>query len=294
MEVKKKKKGKRLKNRPNPLGKGTVTRERLRTKAPQLKKLIFQSSFIPFDIDKPTRMEDVLADIKQHSAIEKILFFGDETPAVSEEQIYDFCYDCVAQGKDELMRKMRMKGSPTTYKPWIHIPMVLNRMSRGCSQTELALEIGVLPAMIHRWKNQFPSFRQAIEEGHKLAEAWWMKVGRANLANSKFNNNLYSHQMAIRFGHSVKNVNVNVKGNVRHNYTGNVKHVHEHSHTIVTLRDRIQNMPIKELEELSRLLGVTAPQLEPPPDYKEIDFEKEAEDAIPVDVIGEPTDEHDR
>lgn len=275
MVTKKKKKKKKY----NPVKKGTVTRDRLRSKAPILKKLIFQSRFIPSDIDKPTKAEDAGKPLKEHSAIETILFFGDEVPAVSEEQIYDFCYDCVTQGKEEVLKRIKhTRGTKTTYKPWIHIPMVLNRMSRGCSQVELALEIGVMPYMINKWKNVFPSFKQACDEGYKLSEAWWFKVGRANLANSKFNNNLYANQMATRFGHSTKTVNH--KGTVGVNHTGTVSH--EHKHVVTTLRDTIQNLPISELEKLTEILdlGPVEELRELPEDFEDIDYDKEAEEAL--------------
>ena len=296
MIVKKKKPKKKKKNRPNPLGKGMVTRERLKAKAPILKNLIFQSRFMPTDLDSPTKEEDAKKPLKEHSAIEKILFFGDEVPAVSEEQIYDFCYDCVSQGKEELLKRLKGSGKKTTYKPWIHIPMVLNRMSRGCSNIELALEIGVMPYMIYKWRNMFPSFNDACNEGYKLSEAWWMKVGRANLANSKFNNNLYANQMATRFGHTAK-LKVDHSGKVEHNYSGRV--THEHKHTITTLRDMIQNMPINKLEQLSELLELdlsedTIAVAPLPEDYKEVDFDKEAELEEITDVVKWGSgDEHD-
>jgi len=280
MTEKKKKKKKKLSKRKSPTGSGRVTRERLRAKAPILKKLIFQSRFIPTDIDEPTRKEDALKSIKEHSAIEKILFFGDEVPAVSEEQIYDFCYDCVSQGKEEVLERIKnVRSKPTTYKPWIHIPMVLNRMSRGCSQIELALEIGVMPYMINRWKNIYPSFNEACAEGFKLSEAWWLKVGRSNLANSKFNNNLYANQMAVRFGHTAK-LRVDHSGKVDHNVSGSVSH--NHRHTIATLRDKIQELPIDKVEQLADLLDldISEDTMTLPEDFREVDFEAEAEDAL--------------
>lgn len=90
-------------------------------------------------------------------------------------------------------------GRPSDYRPE-YCEVARNLLKEGCCKVEIAYELDVNISTLNRWIEQFPEFRNAIEGDASFAEGWWMKEGKANLANGRYNTRMYELQMMNRFG----------------------------------------------------------------------------------------------
>ena len=131
------------------------------------------------------------------------------------------------------------------YNPAVMIPLVLKLMSQGASKNEVALKIyegGVTPATLWHWRNKYPEFASALQEGTELCQGWWERIGRKNIANNTFNTGMYVVQMANRFNWTRRDAVVQtVQGAVDH------KHDHQHTYNFGALK-------VGEIENLRGIL----------------------------------------
>lgn len=82
--------------------------------------------------------------------------------------------------------------------------LICEMMAEGCSQVEVRAELDMHYKLWVAWVKDWPAFREVVERGIDLEEAWWLKAGRENLGNKYFNAPLYSYSMAARFSHNHK------------------------------------------------------------------------------------------
>ena len=92
----------------------------------------------------------------------------------------------------------KSKGRPTKYRS--EMCSILEGMMReGASQIEVMAEIDVCEDTFYRWKNENEEFSESIARGKLLSQAWWERMGRVNLENSKFNYRGWYMNMKNRF-----------------------------------------------------------------------------------------------
>lgn len=80
---------------------------------------------------------------------------------------------------------------------------VIELMTEGASLAEVAADLGVDRKTLQRWSEDEdgkPEFCRAIKRGVELSQAWWERLGRTELWNSKFNHGLWYMNMKNRFG----------------------------------------------------------------------------------------------
>jgi len=93
-------------------------------------------------------------------------------------------------------------GRPTKYRDSMP-ETVVELMSQGASLVEVAAELGIDKATLHRWAGDEegkPDFCASIKRGVELSEAWWMREGRLALRDREFNHGLWYMNMKNRFG----------------------------------------------------------------------------------------------
>jgi len=83
---------------------------------------------------------------------------------------------------------------------------VIELMAEGASLAEVAADLEVSRATLSKWQKdeRKPKFVEAVKKGIELSEAWWLRMGREELWNSKFNHVLWYMNMKNRFGWSDK------------------------------------------------------------------------------------------
>lgn len=89
------------------------------------------------------------------------------------------------------------------------LPVVIEEFRGGASVIEVAAAIGIKRSTFYDWCNpsspRFNSdFKEAVDFGRDVSEAWWMRTGRDNLHNRNFNSALWYMNMKNRFGWSDK------------------------------------------------------------------------------------------
>jgi hypothetical protein len=90
-------------------------------------------------------------------------------------------------------------GRPSSYDP-SYCECVIELGKEGMSVVEMAAEIGVTRNTLEtNWPAAHPEFLEAFTYAKLLAQAWWEKQGRTNLATQGFQSSLYSRSMAARF-----------------------------------------------------------------------------------------------
>lgn len=65
--------------------------------------------------------------------------------------------------------------------------MIPKMMSDGQSIVEVAAQFKVDRKTILRWIKTYPDFKEAVDLGLTLSQAWWEEQGRINLNDSSFN-----------------------------------------------------------------------------------------------------------
>ena len=90
-------------------------------------------------------------------------------------------------------------GRPSDYRPE-YCEIARKLLKDGYCMTEIAYDLDVNITTLKRWIANFPEFRSVIEEDKSFSEGWWLKEGKANLANGKYNTRMYELQMMNRFG----------------------------------------------------------------------------------------------
>lgn len=90
---------------------------------------------------------------------------------------------------------------------------LLSNYKEGASDTEIRAELGVTYAKWRQLRDDSPDFDKTVIIGQQMAKAWWMRVGRLNIFDNKFNSFLWYRNMQNRFGWSDKQTS-NVDGPV--------------------------------------------------------------------------------
>jgi len=90
----------------------------------------------------------------------------------------------------------------------------LEMYDTGCSDHEIMREFGISPKA---WRVMTMAlgeseFSEVVEFGQALAQAWWEREGRVNLAKRGFNTRLYDINMQNRWGWARKAENTEVDG----------------------------------------------------------------------------------
>jgi hypothetical protein len=87
--------------------------------------------------------------------------------------------------------------------------------AEGRSDLAVCKEIGLSKKRFNHYYDNNPSFRELVDYGRELAQAWWEDQSRINLQNKDFNANLYKTRMANAYGWHDKvqtdNKNVNAE-----------------------------------------------------------------------------------
>jgi hypothetical protein len=76
----------------------------------------------------------------------------------------------------------------------------------GASDVEIRADLKITTAMWDRLYDNIEesAFREVVDFGRMLSQAWWMTQGRINLDSRAFNANLWLMNMKNRFGWSEK------------------------------------------------------------------------------------------
>ena len=106
----------------------------------------------------------------------------------------------------------KKQGRPTKYRS--EMCAVLEEMMReGASQIEVMAEIDITEDTFYRWKKENEEFSESVARGKLLSQAWWERMGRVNLENTKFNYRGWHMNMKNRFKWTDK-PEVNNEGNI--------------------------------------------------------------------------------
>lgn len=90
-------------------------------------------------------------------------------------------------------------GRPTKYDP-AFCERIPELMKDGLSIEEVACELGIVKSTLYEWVKKSVQFSNALKEGEELSKGWWLKKGRVNLENGKFNSTLWYMNMKNRHG----------------------------------------------------------------------------------------------
>ena len=97
----------------------------------------------------------------------------------------------------------KSNGRPTKYRS--EMCLILEElMSEGASQFEVIAELGICEDTFYRWKQENEEFSESVARGRVLSQAWWERIGRLNLENTKFNYRGWYMNMKNRFNWSDK------------------------------------------------------------------------------------------
>lgn len=95
---------------------------------------------------------------------------------------------------------------------------LLSLYEEGRSDIEVCKELGITKRQFNNYIAQSPGFRQLVEKGRDLAEAWWMEQSRGALRDRDFNTGLWNKHMQNRYGwtdkQDTRSANVNLEGDV--------------------------------------------------------------------------------
>lgn len=83
----------------------------------------------------------------------------------------------------------------------------LAEYDKGASDSEVIAVLQITRSRFSSLMQEDENFAEVIEFGRDLAKAFWYRVGRTNLTNTKFNTSLWYANMKNRFGWSDKVTN---------------------------------------------------------------------------------------
>lgn len=103
---------------------------------------------------------------------------------------------------NHLARRLQDGKKPRTRYTRAACDEVLQYFSEGQSLAEVAANLGISYTTFSTWRKKHPDFDAAIQDGLKLAEAWWRSQGRRAMASkiSSFPPAVYIFTMKSRFG----------------------------------------------------------------------------------------------
>lgn len=76
--------------------------------------------------------------------------------------------------------------------------------AQGMSDAEVMEILGMSRKQFEKRLEVDPTFREWIEMGRTLSEAWWMRQGRIRITDNKFNTNLWMFVVKNRFNWAEK------------------------------------------------------------------------------------------
>lgn len=100
----------------------------------------------------------------------------------------------------------------TDKKSWA--TQVVDMYSEGCSDAEVAASLRVPIREYYKQIEDNPTFKQLVEYGRTLSQAFWEKQARKNIGNKQFNTPLWVFYMKNKFAWAEKTENVNVDENI--------------------------------------------------------------------------------
>ncbi len=104
------------------------------------------------------------------------------------------------------MSKSTVLGRPTKFNG-DDIKAACERMlklfNEGLSQVEVATELGLTYDSYLLYQKLYPEFHESVVKGVQLLLCWYIRKGRENLGNSKFNACVYAKQMANLFRNKI-------------------------------------------------------------------------------------------
>ena len=96
----------------------------------------------------------------------------------------------------------RPVGRPSLYDP-AYIDQVIELGKIGKSTEAIGATLGVGPATLYRWRDEFPEFREALDTAKEYELLWWEDIAQThmieNRESDKINASIWSRSMAARF-----------------------------------------------------------------------------------------------
>lgn len=93
-----------------------------------------------------------------------------------------------------MSRKIEFKSLPENWSE-----TVIGIMEEGGHLTAVLKAIGISRSIHSKFYEENEEYRETIDKGKLLSEAWWTEQGRANVANKNFNNTLFIFMMKSVF-----------------------------------------------------------------------------------------------
>jgi hypothetical protein len=109
-----------------------------------------------------------------------------------------------------------MGGRPTKYKPEM-CELVIDLMSKGYTYHMILLQLyekyGISDhAIMTRWREKYPEFKKAFDDGERISRGWWEKKGYLNITmgkDLKFNTGPWAMIMVNKFGYRNTHAQIN-------------------------------------------------------------------------------------
>jgi len=95
------------------------------------------------------------------------------------------------------------RGRPTKYRPE-YCERLVELMAAGNSVNAAAMEMGFDNASMYDWAGKYPEFSIAMSRGKQALATWYEKEAKNNLANGRYNANLFKFLSANVIGWSDK------------------------------------------------------------------------------------------
>lgn len=101
---------------------------------------------------------------------------------------------------NQSLQVVEIKKGPQTKFNESMLPIIISLMKEGFSKAEVCHELSINRDTLLEWEKTYPEVSGAIKIGTAFSEGWWMKQGRNNIGNIKFNTALWFINMKNRFG----------------------------------------------------------------------------------------------
>ena len=102
-------------------------------------------------------------------------------------------------------------GRPTDYNPeWVET--LPDMFSEGQSVLEVSVKLGISRNTYYEYEKKYPEFNDASTRGKGISQAWWERMGRENMFDTreydaetkisidrKFNDRLWNKNVSCRF-----------------------------------------------------------------------------------------------
>lgn len=98
-------------------------------------------------------------------------------------------------------------GRPTLYDAEFICTSIREHMAQGMFEIEVRALVGIKRKTWEKWKTDFdkPEFRDALEDGEDLCEAFWTKLGREGILHyNTFRESTYKLIMTKKYGYGDK------------------------------------------------------------------------------------------